>query len=123
MDSQKNNLKEAIVFLFQEILVAVKQGIIGVLVGTGIGIIISLTKHTEIISSINRWLYITGVALMVLAIFPSSNLDYAYYSYEQSKAAANRRSERYDSILKNFIRAATVLILAVILEKIRRNLL
>ena len=123
MDSQNNNLKEAIVFLFQEILVAVKQGIIGVLVGTGIGIIISLTKHTEIISSINLWLYITGVALMVLTIFPSSNLDYAYYSDEQSKAAANRRSERYDSILKNFIRAATVLILAVILEKIRRNLL
>lgn len=118
MDSQKTDRKELLEFILKEILVALKQGLIAILIATGIGAIISFTKETELIVSINRWLYITGVVLVLLATLPSSNLDCGYYSSAQTRAATNRRSEAFDSVFRRFIRAVMVLLIAVILEMV-----
>ena len=119
MGNQKTDRGELRRFIFDEILVGVKQSFIGVLIATSIGAIISITKEIELIASINRWLYIIGVILILLATLPSNNLDYAYYSSAQTRAAANRRADTYDNVFRRFIRAAIVLLLAVVVERIR----
>lgn len=80
MDNQKTNWKELRKFIFNEVIVALKQGTIGILIATSIGAIISFTKGIDLIPSINRWLYIVGVILILLATLPSSSLDYSHYS-------------------------------------------
>ena len=120
MSNQKADRKELRKFILDEIQVAVKQSFLGILIATSIGAIISFTKEIELIASVNRWLYIIGIILILLATLPSNNLDYAYYSSAQTRAADHRRADTYDNAFRRFITAALVLLFAIILERIRQ---
>lgn len=106
--------------MLQVIASGMKQGIVIMTLTGVLGAILGYIRNSDILKSINLFLYIVGAVLMILTSAPSNYLDYnRYYSEVQVKAAVERRGQVYDGTFKNFVRAVVVLIAAVILGKLR----
>lgn len=109
----------------KEYLKVVKNATIAAVVAGVVGSIYGLIRNIDVLLGANRFIYILGLILITFSIF--SNLSFFPKAEEKGKLInkeelhkkMKEKKEHKKQAPKDYLRAATVMLIAILLESVR----